>query len=209
MARRIMHIDLDAFFTSVEQVDNPRLKGKPVVVGDQPDRRGVVAAASYEARVFGIHSAMPLKTASRLYPQAIFIEGNIKKYLDAALKFMAILMDFSPFIEPVGIDEAFLDVTGFESLHGSMRQMAGKIRQRIKDDIGINASVGIAGSKLVAKVDMLDSKAAKFERLNSAIDGIGKKYGFTSIQTGRTLRLKDIFPESDRGYTLHTPSLSR
>jgi len=407
MARRIMHIDLDAFFASVEQAENPELKGKPVVVGGQPDRRGVVAAASYEARTFGIHSAMPLKTASRLCPQAIFITGNIQKYLDTALKFMAILMDYSPFIEPVGIDEAFLDVTGFESIHGSTRLMAEKIRRRIKDELGINASVGIAGSKLVAKVasekakpdgslevatgrdseflaplpikempgigrktestlrrlgidtigklariplatlkiyfgasgvllhrfsrgiddskvelppeaksisrettfdrdtkdralleatlrylservggklreknkkarcitlkvrtadftttttrrrtiwqatdadqiifatglellkrelfvqkqairligigvshlgeasrqlDMLDLTTARLEELNKAADKIRKKYGFTSIQTGRTFSLKDIFPESGGGYTLHTPNLSR
>jgi DNA polymerase-4 len=406
MARRIMHIDLDAFFTSVEQAENPELRGKPVVVGGQPDRRGVVAAASYEARAFGLRSAMPLKTASRLCPQAIFIAGNIQKYMDYAMRFMATLMDFSPFIEPVGIDEAFLDVTGFESLHGSTRCMADKIKQRIKDELGINASVGIAGSKLVAKVasekakpnglveipagkesaflaplaigelpgigrktegtlrglsidtigklaavpvatlksyfgasgvllhrfsngiddsrvelppeaksisrettfdrdtrdrtllaatlrylservgsklreknrkarcitlkvrsadfstttrrrtlkqatdadqlifttglellnrelfiqnqairligigvsylveagrqlDMLDSTATRLEQLNSAIDRIRKKYGFTSIQTGRTLRLRNIFPEDEGGYTLHTPSLSR
>jgi DNA polymerase-4 len=147
-----MHTDLDAFFTSVEQAENPKLKGKPVVVGGKPNHRGVVAAASYEARAFGIHSAMPIKTASRLCPQAIFISGNIKKYSDTANRFMTILMDFSPFIEPNGIDEAFLDVTGFESIHGSIRQMAQKIKQRVKNDIGISVSVGIAGSKLVAKV---------------------------------------------------------
>ena len=406
MTRRIMHVDLDAFFTSVEQAENPKLLGKPVVVGGKPDHRGVVAAASYEARKFGIHSAMPLKTASRLCPQAIFMPGNIKKYMNTALKFMAILMDFSPFIEPVGIDEAFLDITGFESIHGSNQQMAQKIRQRIKDDLGINASAGIAGSKLVAKVaserakpdgllevpagkdasflaplpvgempgigkktertlrglgidtigklarmplptlkiyfgasgillsrsskgiddskvelppeaksisrettfeidtrdivlleaalrylsekvgsklreknrkakcitlklrstdfstttrrrtieqatdadqfifatgrelmkrelfiqkqpvrligigvshlteavsqlNMLDSTAAKLEGLNKAVDKIRRKYGFTSIQTGRTMRLRDIFPEDERGYTLQTPSLSR
>lgn len=349
---------------------------------------------------------MPLKTASRLCPQAVFIPGNIKKYMDAALKFMAILMDFSPFIEPIGIDEAFLDVTGFESIHGSARHMAQKIRQRIKNDIGINASVGIAGSKLVAKVasekakpdgllelltgrdreflaplpigempsigrktertlrrlgidtigklakmplptlktcfgasgillsryskgiddskvelpqeaksisrettfdsdtrdislleatlrylservgsklreknkkakcptlklriadfstttrrrtieqatdtdqvifstgrelmkrelflqkqpirligigvshltetgrqlNMLDATAARLDGLNKAVDEIRRKYGFTSIQTGRTIRLRDIFPEDERGYTLHTPRLSR
>jgi DNA polymerase-4 len=403
---RIMHIDLDAFFTSVEQAENPKLKGKPVVVGGRPDRRGVVAAASYEARVFGLHSGMPLSEAYRLCPQAIFIEGSVKKYLDASLKFMAILMDFSPFIEPVGIDEAFLDVTGFESIHGSIQQMAEKIRKRVKDELELNASVGIANSKVVAKIasekakpdgllevpagneraflaplpigelpgigkktertlsglaidtigklakmplatlksyfgasgvllqrfsrgiddskvelppeaksisrettfdedthdrafleatlrylservgsklreknkkarcitlkvrsadfstttrrrtfeqatdadqvifnngldllkrelfiqkqairligigvshlvesgrqlDMLDSTAAKLDGLNKAVDNIRQKYGFTSIQTGRTLRLRDIFPESNGGYTLHTPSLSR
>jgi len=406
MARRIMHIDLDAFFVSVEQVLNPELKGKPVVVGGKPDRRGVVAAASYEARAFGVHSAMPLATASRLCPQAIFIEGNFAKYRDASQKFMAILADFSPYLEPLGIDEAYLDATGFESIHGSIRQMAVKMRQRIKDELGLCASVGIASSKVVAKVasdlskpdgllevpagkersflkplpiaklpgigkksepilkglgvstigqlatlpldilkshfgaygklihdhangigddkveppaaakstsrettfaqdtrdasflkatlrylservgsdlrekgklarcvtlklryadfstvtrqqtlaqasdtdqtifttglrllknelprerqavrligigvsnlvessrqlDMLDSSAQRLEKLNSAIDRIRKKYGFTAIQTGRTLRLKDIFPETEGGYTLHTPSLSR
>ena len=147
-----MHIDLDAFFVSVEQVLNPELKGKPVVVGGRPDRRGVVAAASYEARKFGLHSAMPLSTASRLCPQAIFIEGSFPKYRDVSRKFMAILADFSPDLEPLGLDEAYLDVTGFESIHGSQKQMAARIRQRIQDELGINASVGIASSKVVAKI---------------------------------------------------------
>jgi len=152
MAVRIIHIDLDAFFVSVEQVANPRLKGKPVVVGGRPDRRGVVAAASYEARAWGIHSAMPLITAHRLCPQAIFIEGSFAKYRDASQRFMAILAGFSPYLEPVGIDEAYLEVTGFESLHGSIHRMAEKIRQRIKSELGINASIGIANSKVVAKI---------------------------------------------------------
>ncbi len=150
--RTIMHIDLDAFFVSVEQVLNPELRGKPVVVGGRPGGRGVVAAASYEARAFGLHSGMPLKTASRLCPQAIFIEGGFSKYRDASQRFMAILADFSPFLEPMGLDEAYLDVTGFESLHGSIRQMAVTIRRRVRDELGLCASVGIAGSKVVAKV---------------------------------------------------------
>ncbi len=147
-----MHIDLDAFFVSVEQVLNPNLKGKPVVVGGKPERRGVVASASYEARVFGLHAGMPLTTASRLCPDAIFIEGNFRKYRDASQKFMAIIADFSPFLEPIGLDEAYLDVTGFESIHGSIHQMAAAIRQRVKDELGLCASVGIASSKVVAKV---------------------------------------------------------
>jgi DNA polymerase-4 len=401
-----MHIDLDAFFVSVEQVLNPELKGKPVVVGGKPDRRGVVAAASYEARAFGVHSAMPLATASRLCPQAIFIEGNFPRYRDASQKFMAILADFSPYMEPLGIDEAYLDATGFESIHGSIPKMAEKIRKCVKDKLGLCASIGIASSKVIAKVasdlskpdgllevplgkersflaplpvaklpgigkkseqvlkglgistigqlaalppdvieshfgawgklihdhangigddkveppapakstsrettfakdtrdvtllkatlrylservgsdlrqkeklakcvtlklryadfttttrqqtltqasdtdqtifetglrllknelprekqavrligigvsnlvetgrqrDMLDASAQRLERLNTVIDRIRKKYGFTAIQTGGTLRLNDIFPETDEGYTLHTPSLSR
>ena len=406
MTRRIMHIDLDAFFVSVEQVENPELKGKPVVVGGRPDRRGVVAAASYEARAFGLYAGMPLLTASRLCPQATFIEGNFAKYRSASQKFMAILADSSPYLEPMSLDEAYLDVTGFESIHGSIRQMALAIKQRIKDELGLCASVGVASCKVVAKVasdlskpdgllevangdersflaplpiaklpgigkktervlkglgittigklsitplstlkshfgasgemlhrfangiderkveppgeaksisrettfskdsrdrsqieatlrylservgselrqqgkqarcvtlklrypdfttitrshtlnqtsdtdqtifntglqllkkvlsqekqpirligigvshltepgrqlDMLDSSAQKLGQLNRAIDRIRKKYGFTAIQTGRTLLLKDIFPTDKDGYTLHTPSLSR
>ena len=406
MARRIMHIDLDAFFVSVEQAQNPELQGKPVVVGGKPDRRGVVASASYEARKFGLHAGMPLATASHLCPQAIFIVGNFHKYRDASQKFMAILADFSPYLEPLGIDEAYLDATGFEPIHGSIREMATSIKQRIKDELGICASVGIAGGKVVAKVaselskpdgllevptgeersflsplpvaklpgigkkserilkglgiqtigqlaslplgilkshfgayaelmhkrangiderkveppaaaksisrettlvkdsrdlsllaatlrylservgsdllqqdklagcvaiklrfadfttitrqytlsqasdtdqtifdtgtrlmkkelsrekqavrlvgigvsnlveagrqlDMLDSSTQRLEKLNKTIDHIRKKYGFTAIQTGRTLLLKDIFPSDDNGYTLQTPSLSR
>lgn len=150
--KTIMHVDLDAFFVSVEQVLNPALRGKPVVVGGRPDRRGVVASASYEARQFGLHAGMPLATASRLCPQATFIEGNFAKYRDASRKFMAILADFSPFLEPVSLDEAYLDVTGFESIHGSIRRMALTIKQRIKDELGICASVGIASGKVIAKI---------------------------------------------------------
>ena len=156
--RTIMHIDLDAFFVSVEQVSNPELRGKPVVVGGKPGRRGVVATASYEARAFGLHSGMPLATAARLCPQAIFIEGNYQRYAEVSKKFMAILADFSPLLEPTGLDEAYMDVTGFESLHGSIRQMALKIKQRVKDELGIVASVGVATCKVVAKAASDESK---------------------------------------------------
>jgi DNA polymerase-4 len=147
-----MHIDLDAFFVSVEQRENPELKGKPVVVGGRPHGRGVVASASYEARAFGLHAGMPLVTASRLCPQAIFIEGSFPKYRDASERFMTIVADFSPYVEPLGLDEAYLDVTGFESIYGSIHQMAIKIKQRIKEELGLCASVGIASGKVVAKV---------------------------------------------------------
>jgi DNA polymerase-4 len=156
--RTVMHIDLDAFFVSVEQVSNPELRGKPVVVGGKPDHRGVVATASYEARAFGLHSGMPLATAVRLCPQAIFIQGNYHRYAEVSKKFMAILADFSPFLEPMGLDEAYMDATGFESLHGSIRQMARKIKQRIKDELEIVASIGIATCKVVAKVTSDESK---------------------------------------------------
>ncbi|MFC2009512.1 DNA polymerase IV [Chloroflexota bacterium] len=150
--RTIIHIDLDSFFVSVERVLNPELNEKPVVVGGRPDRRGVIASASYEARKFGLRSAMPLATAVRICPQAIFIEGNFARYKEFSYKFMAILNDFSPFIEPVGIDEAYLDVTGFESLHGSIRKMAIAMKQRIKTELGLPSSIGIAGCKVVAKI---------------------------------------------------------
>jgi len=186
--RRIMHIDLDAFFVSVEQVLNPALKGKPVVVGGRPDRRGVVAAASYEARAYGLHSAMPLATAVRLCPQAIFIEGSFPRYREASRTFMAILADFSPFLEPLGLDEAYLDVTGFESLHGSIHGMALAIKKRVSEEQGLCASIGVAGGKIIAKVaselskpDGLIEVAAGEERSFLAplsidkLPGIGKK----------------------------------
>jgi len=188
MARQIMHIDLDAFFVSVEQALNPDLKGKPVVVGGKPDRRGVVASASYEARAFGLYASMPLRTASRLCPQAIFIEGNFSKYRDASQRFMTILADFSPYLEPLGLDEAYLDATGFESIYGSTMQMAVAIKQRIKDELGICTSVGIANCKVVAKIasdlckpDGLLEVAAGKERSFlrplpvAKLPGIGKK----------------------------------
>jgi DNA polymerase IV len=156
--RRIMHVDLDAFFVSVEQVDHAELRGKPVVVGGRPDTRGVVAAASYEARAFGIRSAMPLRTASRLCPQCIFIAGNFSRYSETSRKFMLILADFTPFIEPMGMDEAYMDITGFESLYGDTRTLADAIKKRVKDELGINASVGIANSKIVAKIASDKSK---------------------------------------------------
>ncbi len=152
MARCIFHIDLDAFFVSVEQVVNPRLMGKPVIVGGDPERRGVVASASYEARPFGIHAGMPLSKARRLCPQAIFIQANFSRYREAADKFMEILADFSPCIEPLGLDEAYLDVPGYEEPYGSLRQMALAIKDRIRRELRLTASVGIATCKVVAKI---------------------------------------------------------
>jgi len=151
MIRGFLHVDLDAFFVSVEQALNPSLKGKPVIVGGQPDRRGVVASASYEARAFGIHSAMPLTRAYRLCPQAIFLQGNFDRYREASDKFMTILADFSPYVEPGGLDEAYLDITGCD-IFGSPHQIAVSIKERIKSELSIIASVGIASSKVIAKI---------------------------------------------------------
>ncbi len=150
-ARTIFHIDLDAFFVSVEQVLNPALQSKPVIVGGRPEGRGVVAAASYEARKFGVHAAIPLARAKRLCPQAIFLTGNYRKYVEFSLKFMDILGDYTPSIQPGGLDEAYLDVTGCENF-GSWRNLALKIKGRIKQETGLVASAGIAPCKVVAKV---------------------------------------------------------
>jgi DNA polymerase IV len=152
MARCILHIDLDAFFVSVEQVFNPALRGKPVVVGGDPNGRGVVACASYEARAYGLKSGMPLARAHRLCPHAVFLGGNFHRYSDASERFMAILSEFTPDIEPLGLEEAYLDLSGFEPLYGPARATALRIKQRIKGELGITASVGIASSKVVAKV---------------------------------------------------------
>lgn len=151
MIRGIFHIDLDAFFVSVEQVLAPGLKGKPVIVGGQPDRRGVVASASYEARAFGIRSAMPLYKAYQLCPQAIFLQGNFARYREASGKFMAILSDFSPCLEPGGLEEAYLDITGCD-IYGSPHQIALKIKERVKKELDLVASIGIASCKVVAKI---------------------------------------------------------
>ena len=152
MPRCIFHIDLDAFFVSVEQVLNPELKGKPVIVGGDPERRGVVASASYEARPFGIHAGLPASTAHRLCPQAMFIRPHFSLYRDASARFMKILSDFSPHVEPLGLDEAYLDVTGCVEPYGSPRKLALRIKERILDELQIKASVGVATCKVVAKI---------------------------------------------------------
>jgi DNA polymerase-4 len=149
--RCILHIDLDAFFVSVEQVLAPDLRSKPVVVGGRPDRRGVVASASYEARVFGIRAGMPLAQAYRLCPKAIFLQGSFPAYRAASERFMKILADFSPCLEPAGLDEAYLDVTGCEA-HGTPRQLALRIKERVKKELKLIASVGVASCKVVAKI---------------------------------------------------------
>ena len=152
MARCIFHIDLDAFFVSVEQALKPELRGKPVIVGGDPERRGVVASASYEARSFCIHAGMPSSKARRLCPQAIFIRSHFSLYKDASAKFMKILGDFSPHIESLGLDEAYLDVTGCEELYGSPQKLALAIKERINEELKLTASVGIATCKVVAKI---------------------------------------------------------
>jgi DNA polymerase-4 len=143
---------MDAFFVSVEELFDPSLKGKPVVVGGQRHERGVVSAASYAARKFGVHSAMPLRTAAKLCPQAIFVDGHPDRYRDWSQKVHRVLESFSPQVEMVSIDEAYLDMTGTERLHGPPMLAAHKLHQRMKVETQLNCSIGVGTSRLIAKV---------------------------------------------------------
>jgi len=148
----ILHVDMDAFFVSVELLERPELRGKPVVVGGQKDQRGVVSAASYEARKYGIHSAMPLRTAGRLCPHAIFLDGHHEKYGEWSDRVATILTKFSPIVEMVSIDEAYLDLTGTERLHGPPFAAADKLLRTITRETSLPCSGGLATTRLVAKV---------------------------------------------------------
>jgi DNA polymerase IV len=150
--RTIFHVDMDAFFVSVEELHDPSLKGKAVVVGGQRDERGVVSAASYEARKFGVHSAMPLRTAAKHCPHAIFVDGHPERYRECSEKVYKVLGTFSPQIEMASIDEAYLDMTGTGRLHGPPLKAAHNLHQRMKAETGLNCSVGIGTSRLIAKV---------------------------------------------------------
>lgn len=156
--RTIFHVDMDAFFVSVEELFDPSLKGKPVVVGGQRDERGVVSAASYAARKFGVHSAMPLRTAAKLCPQAIFVDGHPDRYRECSEKVHRVLAAFSPLMEMASIDEAYLDMTGTERLHGPPLRAAHALHARMKTDTQLNCSVGIGISRLIAKVSSAKAK---------------------------------------------------
>ncbi len=156
--RTIFHVDMDAFFVSVEELFDPSLKGKPVVVGGQRNERGVVSAASYAARKFGVHSAMPLRTAAKLCPQAIFVDGHPERYRQCSEKVFAVLTTFSPRVEMASIDEAYLDMTGTERLHGPALKAAHALHQRMKTETQLNCSIGIGSSRLIAKVSSAQAK---------------------------------------------------
>jgi DNA polymerase-4 len=152
------HVDMDAFFVSVEELFDPSLKGKPVVVGGKANERGVVSAASYAARKFGIHSAMPLRTAYKLCPHAIFVEGHRERYAEYSHKVYDVLQTISPKVDMASIDEAYLDVTGTERLHGPPLRAAHKLHEAVKAATQLNCSIGAASSRLVAKISSDQAK---------------------------------------------------
>lgn len=152
MIRVVFHVDMDAFFVSVEELFDPALKGKAVVVGGKSDERGVVSAASYEARKFGVHSALPLRTAYKLCPHAIFVEGHPERYRDYSGRIYEILRRFSPLVEMASVDEAYLDMSGTERLLGPALRAAHTLHETVKSETRLNCSIGIAASRLVAKI---------------------------------------------------------
>jgi len=156
--RTIFHVDMDAFFVSVEELFDPSLVGKPVVVGGQREERGVVSAASYAARKFGVHSAMPLRTASKLCPQAIFVDGHPERYREYSHKVHEVLGHFSPLVEMASVDEAYLDMTGTERLHGPAMRCAERLHAEMKSSTQLNCSIGIGTSRLIAKVSSAKAK---------------------------------------------------
>ena len=155
MQRIILHIDMDAFFAAIEQLDHPEFRGKPVVVGADPrggKGRGVVSTCSYEARVYGIHSAMPINQAYKQCPRAIYVFPRGKRYAEMSRQIMGIIGRFSPDIEQLSIDEAFLDISSTHKLHGSAENLGRELKRSIREETGLTASVGIAPSKFVAKI---------------------------------------------------------
>ena len=215
--RTVFHVDMDAFFVSVEELFDPSLKGKPVVVGGQRHERGVVSAASYEARKFGVHSAMPLRTAAKLCPQAIFVDGHPDRYRACSERVHRVLESFSPQVEMVSIDEAYLDMTGTERLHGPPMLAAHKLHQRMKAETQLNCSIGIGSSRLIAKVGsgkakphgvlyVVPEQEAKFLAPLEVRDipGVGKVteqklHGLGILTVGDIAKLEDAFLERHLG----------
>ena len=215
--KTIFHVDMDAFFVSVEELFDPTLKGKAVVVGGQRNERGVVSAASYEARKFGVHSAMPLRTAGKLCPHAIFVDGHPNRYREYSEKVYRVLTSFSPLVEMASIDEAYLDMTGTHRLHGPPLRAAHNLHHKIRTQTQLNCSIGIGVSRLVAKVSSAKAKPhgilwvipgqeAKFLAPLDVRDipGVGKvteqnlnKLGITKV--GDLARFDDAFLEEHFG----------
>ncbi|HPS14387.1 MAG TPA: DNA polymerase IV, partial [Spirochaetales bacterium] len=152
MASVYFHVDLDAFFASVERRDNPQFAGKPIIVGALPGRRGVVSTCSYEARAFGVHSAMPISEAFQRCPQGIFLPVRMGRYAEVSRQVMAILRSFTPDLKQLSIDEALLDMTGTQRLWGTSKEAALKIKNKVSKELGLTVSIGIGANRYVAKV---------------------------------------------------------
>jgi DNA polymerase-4 len=177
MTRSILHLDLDAFYAAVETLDRPELAGKAVIVGGG-DNRGVVAAASYEARKFGVRSAMPIATARRLCPNGVFLPVRMSRYAEASEQVFAVYRRFTPLVEPLSIDEAFLDVTGCERLFGAAEDVARKIKEAVRRETGLIVSAGAASNKFIAKI----------------ASDIGKPDGLVVVPPGREQAFLDPLP---------------
>jgi DNA polymerase-4 len=177
------HVDLDAFFASVEQLDHPEYRGKPVIVGGDADKRGVVSTCSYEARKFGVHSAMPMARAVSLCPHAVFVRGDMHRYAEKSREVMRILDSFSPSIQQISIDEAFIDMTGTERLFGTPVESARALKEKVRSETGLTISVGVAPNRYLAKI----------------ASGLSKPDGLVIVKPGdegsfmRALRLKDVW----------------
>ncbi len=181
--RSIIHLDMDAFFASVEQLDQPAYRGKPVVVGADPlggKGRGVVAACSYEARPFGLHSAMPISQAFRLCPHAIYLRPRFHRYAEMSDRIFAILREYTDLVEPLSIDEAFLDVTASQRLFGSAEEIGWTLKRRIRSELGLVASIGLAPNKFLAKI----------------ASDLGKPDGFVTVSLGKEREFLDPLPIS-------------
>src|SRR5512145_1393455 len=151
-ARAILHVDMDAFYAAIEQRDRPELAGRPVIVGADPRGRGVVSAASYEARRYGVHSAMPISQAYRLCPQGVYLPVAMAKYAGVSARIMRILREYTPLVEPLSLDEAFLDVTASRALFGPPVEIARTIKAHIRREVALTASAGVAPNKFLAKI---------------------------------------------------------
>ena len=198
MERVVLHIDMDAFYASVEQLDHPELRGKPVIVGGSSNR-GVVSAASYEARKFGVRSAMPIFQAKKRCPDGIFVPVRMRRYKEMSNQVMEILESYSPTVEQVSIDEAYLDLTGLERLHGSPEQIARRIKDEIRSVLSLSCSVGIAPNKFLAKVASESNKpdgmtiipSREAEEVAESLP-VGKVPGVGKKTVDRLARLKVI-----------------
>lgn len=207
--KTIIHIDMDAFFASIEQRDRPELRGKPVIVGGSPEHRGVVSTCSYEARSFGVHSAMPTRSALRICPQATLIRPNHRKYVQVSRKIKAVFHEVTDLVEPVSIDEAYLDVTFPKLPFSSGSKIAEYIRKRIKEETQLSCSAGVAGNKFLAKtasdfqkpdgltvIEKEDAEKFLAELPIRKFHGIGKvtadRLESINIRTGADLRKLDI-----------------